>query len=135
MRQKALISTKAKKLYSCWNDNSLQCILTTMISFVTWPPFLYYHYYKGGQVSLRWPSQCILILYNLFCSQDNYFTKWSSRGVSHNIFIKLSGNSCATFETNSWSYFHKYLQKNLWKYCPVNNSVDGTLIFRVNVDM
>ena len=24
---------------SCLNDNSLQCILTTMIGFVTWPPF------------------------------------------------------------------------------------------------
>ena len=23
---------------SCLNDNSLQCILTTMIGFVTWPP-------------------------------------------------------------------------------------------------
>ena len=23
---------------SCLNDNSLQCILTTMIDFVTWPP-------------------------------------------------------------------------------------------------
>ena len=36
---------------SCLNDNSLQCILTTMIAFVTWPPFLYHHYYKGGQVT------------------------------------------------------------------------------------
>ena len=24
---------------SCLNDNSLQCILTTMIGFVTWPPY------------------------------------------------------------------------------------------------
>ena len=36
---------------SCLNNNSLQCILTTMIGFVTWPPFLCHHYYKGGQVT------------------------------------------------------------------------------------
>ena len=36
---------------SCLNDNSLQCILTTMIGFVTWTLFCtYHHYYKGGQV-------------------------------------------------------------------------------------
>ena len=26
-------------------------IFTTMIGFVTWPPFLHHHYYKGGQVT------------------------------------------------------------------------------------
>ena len=31
--------------------NSLHGIYTTMIGFVTWPPFLYYHIYKGGQVT------------------------------------------------------------------------------------
>ena len=31
--------------------NSLEHIFTTMIGFVTWPPFLHHHYYKGGQVT------------------------------------------------------------------------------------
>ena len=32
--------------------NSLQLgIFTTMIGFITWPPFLYHHLYKGGQVT------------------------------------------------------------------------------------
>ena len=31
--------------------NSLQGIFTTMIGFVAWPPLLYHHLYKGGQVT------------------------------------------------------------------------------------
>ena len=34
---------------SCLNDNNLQCILTTMIGFVTYQPFVLYN--NGGQVT------------------------------------------------------------------------------------
>ena len=35
----------------------------TMIGFVTWPPFSYHHYYKGGQVTK--PIIVVKICYKL----------------------------------------------------------------------
>ena len=34
-----------------------------MNGFVTWQPFLYYHYYKGGQVTKQIIRSCENILY------------------------------------------------------------------------
>ena len=34
-----------------------------MIGFVTWPPFLYHHYYKGGQVTK--PNMVVKTCYEL----------------------------------------------------------------------
>ena len=50
--------------------NSLQPgIFTTMIGFVTWPPFLYHHLYKGGQVTkpiivVKMPGCKLLYVYH-----------------------------------------------------------------------
>ena len=45
--------------------NSLQHVFTTMICFVTWPPFLHHHYYKGGQVTkpIMVVKTCYKLLY------------------------------------------------------------------------
>ena len=58
VRPKALISAEAKK--SPIKDVSIVYSIFSqvcMIGFVTWPPFLYQNYYKGGQVT----NQIILV--------------------------------------------------------------------------
>ena len=54
-------------------------IFTSMIGFVTWPPFLIvYRYEKGGQVTK--PIILVKICYNIVCHlrSYNYFDKVTS---------------------------------------------------------
>ena len=62
-----------------------------MIGFVTWPPFLYQHYYKGGQVTKPIMKMCYKLLH-VIQGVKKYFDKVTNFLASAD--IKAFGRTC-----------------------------------------
>ena len=56
-----------KNPFTLMTHNSSQGIFTTMIGFVTWPPFVLYHHLKGGQVTKPIMHMVVKIPCELLC--------------------------------------------------------------------